>query len=65
MNSLLEIEQGLIPLVPEDSESLSRLGNRFAALKLLSISHDIDPVCALHPHSPNDSSTLHFQVQEV
>jgi transposase-like protein len=54
-----------IPLVPADTESLSRLENRFAALQILSISLDIDPVCALHPHSPNHSSTQHLQVQEV
>jgi hypothetical protein len=54
-----------IPLVPEDTESLSRLENGFAALQILSISYDIDAVCALHPHSPNDSSTQHIQGQEV
>jgi transposase, IS30 family len=41
------------------------LENRFAALQILSISHDIDAVCALHPHSPNHSSTQHLQVQRV
>jgi hypothetical protein len=54
-----------IPLIPEDIKSLSLLENRFAALQIISISHDMDPVCALHPHSPNDSSTQHLQVQEV
>jgi hypothetical protein len=54
-----------IPLVPEDTESLSCLENRFVALQILSISHDIDPVSALHSHSLNDSSTQHLQVQEV
>jgi hypothetical protein len=52
----------LKPLVTEDTESLSRLENRFAALQILSISHDMNPVCALHLHSPNNSSTQHLQV---